>query len=374
LGLWAGDLTWWNSNYDRHEVFRRIRFQEPVSDFRTAYHYNNLMFLVAGEIIPSVTGTDWAPFIQQRFFAPLNMKRSTTSVSDFSGMDNIATPHAMLDDKLTPIEYLNVDNCPPPAAINSCVDDLIQWVRMRLNRGVYDGKRVVDADIIEEMRTPHNLIRLSKQQRKLHPSTHLSAYALGLRLIDYRGRLVVNHTGGLDGMLSYIGLMPEEDLGVVVLTNSDNHSLHRAIPSYVFDAVLGIEGPDWSRRYLKVAEEARRRGKAKEQKRTEQRVKGTRPSHALSEYAGTYTDPVYGSASIAEKDGELTMSLSAHPGFTATLTHWHYDTFVAKWNQRLWRESFPTFSVNEKGEITRFTMSVRPDWVDTREYVFEKNQ
>ncbi|NQV31931.1 MAG: beta-lactamase family protein [Phycisphaeraceae bacterium] len=144
LGLWTGDLTWWDSNYDRAEVIRRIRFQKPVSDFRTAYHYTNLMFLVAGEIIPQVTGISWDQFIKQRFFDELNMNRSNTSVKDLLHEENVATPHALLNGKLVAIDYLNVDNCAPAATINSSVEDLSHWVRLQLNNGLYDGRRLVD--------------------------------------------------------------------------------------------------------------------------------------------------------------------------------------------------------------------------------------
>jgi len=372
LGLWAGDLTWWDSVYDRKEVIRRIRFQEPVKAFRSSYIYCNLMFLVAGEIIPSVTGSAWDAYIHERFFDPLSMTRSNTSVTALARMDNVATPHSLIDGKLIPIEYLNVDNCAPAAAVNSCVDDLIPWLTLHLDKGLFKGRQLIDAKIMDEMRKPHILMPYSKRQKELNPASHFSAYALGLRVHDYQGRLIVNHTGGLDGMLSYIGFMPEEGLGVIILTNGDNHSANGALAYHVFDALLGIEGPDWNKRHLKAFQENRRRQQERKQKQRDTRAKGSKPTHPISAYTGSYTDTVYGQAQITQSDGELILRLSAHPKFTGTLSHWHYDTFMATWNHRLWQESLVSFKLNEYGNVTHFVTSIRPDWIDTREYVFKR--
>ncbi len=372
LGLWAGDLTWWDSNYDRKEVIRRIRFQEPERTFRSSYIYCNLMFLVAGEIIPSVTGTSWDAYIHEYFFDTLNMTRSSTSITDLSRTANIATPHSLIDGKLIPIEYLNVDNCAPAAAVNSCVDDLTHWLRFQLDRGVYQGKRLLEADIMEEMRKPHILIPYSKRQKELNPASHFSAYGLGLRLHDYQGRLIVSHTGGLDGMLSYIGFMPEENLGIIILTNSDNHTVNGALAYHVFDRLLGIADQDWSKRYLKVYQENKHKQRERRQEQRRTRVKDTQPTHPIAAYTGTYTDIVYGQADLTEANGELKLRLSAHPNFTGTLSHWHYDTFMATWDHRLWQESLVSFKLNEHGNIAQFVTSIRPDWIDTREYVFKR--
>ena len=373
LGLWAGDLTWWDSIYDRKEVIRRIRFQKPVNDFRTTYTYTNLMFLVAGEIIPHVEGVSWDHFIRQRFFKALDMNRSTTSVKELADMDNVAIPHVITDGQLVTIDHQNVDNCAPAASINSSVSDLSNWVRLQLNNGMYGGKRVVDSNIILETRKPHAMMSVSEKSKQLNPSIHFATYGLGFRAHDYQGRLVITHTGGLDGMLSYIGFMPEENIGVIVLTNSDEHSLHRAIPLYVFDLLLGIDGEDWSKVYLDDFNENKKQSREQEKQRLVEKAKGTRPTLALEKYTGTYTSDVYGTASIYQADGKLKIKLSAHPKFEGILTHWHYDTFLAKWDHRLWRENYVYFKFDGHGKLKKFLMSIRPDWIDTLEYTFVRN-
>jgi len=374
LGLWTGDLTWWNSNYDSAEVIRRIRFQKPVSDLGTTYRYSNLMILVAGEVIPRVTGTSWHHFVEQRFFKPLHMNRSVTSVNDLEERDNVATPHAVVEGKIVPIEYLNTDNCAPATAIISSVHDLSQWVRLHLNEGTYQGQRLVNASIIRETQKPHTLIHVNEKTKARHPSIHFSAYGLGFRTLDYQGRLLVNHTGELDGMFSYVGFMPEENLGVIVLTNHEEHELHRALPYYVFDTLLGVDTKDWSKIYLNSFRQQRRQREELEQRRLKNKPQDTRTTLPLEAYAGTYVSEVYGTARITLEDGRLTLRLSAHPQFVATMGHWYYDTFLATWNHKLWKSSYVYFRLNGHGEITKFLMSVRPDWIDTHEYAFIKTR
>jgi CubicO group peptidase (beta-lactamase class C family) len=372
LGKWAGDLMWFGSSYDRQEVIRRIRYIAPVSDFRTSYHYTNLMFLVAGEIIPVVTGISWDHFVKQRFFQPLDMNRSNTSVKDLLKMKNVATPYTVANGGLVSVSYIDGANSGSAGAINSCINDMMRWLRLQLGSGVFNGRLIVSHEIITETRKPHNLKPVSDNDRKINPFTHFKSYGLGLNLQDYRGELLIDHTGGLDGMYSYVGFLPEKQLGVVVLTNRDDHSLMEALPLYIYDAYLGVEIVDWSKRYLDDFKSDELITEMEQKRREQRRVKKTNLTHSLENYAGIYKSLVYGTVEIEEKNGDLVLRLSAHPQISGKLEHWQYDTFLATWDHVVWRESLVYFDLGEESEITRFRMSVRPDWIDTREYTFEK--
>lgn len=372
LSTWGGDLTWDESIYDRAEVIRRIRFQEPVFDFRTGYRYTNLMFLTAGEIIPKVTGQSWDDFLAERFFKPLGMARTNTSVKNLAQMDNVAMPHMLYRGNLITLPFLDVDNVGPAASINSSANDLAQWLRLQLAMGYFNGEQLVDTMIIEETRKPHNLQQISATGKKLNPYTHFTAYGLGWRLNDYRGQLIVSHTGGLDGMFSYTGFIPEENLGVVVLTNREDHTLMRALSLYVFDRYLGAEFRDWSQAYLEVHNRQAEREKQEKAQQIAGRVSDSKPSLSPESYAGAYTDAVYGNAEIRLEQGKLKLYLSAHPQMLGELEHWQYDTFLCKWNKPTWDESFIYFDLNDEGNVATFRMQVRPDWIDTHEYEFRK--
>jgi len=371
LGLWAGDLIWWGSTYTREDVMDRIRFIKPVADFRTTYRYSNMMFLVAGQIIPEVTGKSWDIFLKERFFSPLNMKRTNSSIKELDMKGNVAMPHTIRNDKVVSVPYVNVDNSAPAGAINSCTADLVHWLRLQLASGSYDGKQLVNPEIISETRKSQIMIPISGTAKKINPFSHLSTYALGWRLRDYRGRMLINHGGGLDGMYSVLGFMPEENIGVVILTNLDNHSLQYALSYHVYDLLLNLDFQDWSKRYLNAAkEEATKKEKGKREK---EKLEDTKPSHEISEYLGRYSSQLYGEVEIYKRNNEVKIRLSAHPNISGTVQHWQYNTFLVKWNDVVFDENFIYFELDDQGNIDQFRMSIRPDWIDTWEYTFVKS-
>jgi len=377
LGLWAGDLTWWESNYNREEVIRRIRYQVPAADLHQKYMYSNLGYLVVGELVAKVSGMSYDEFIKKNFFKPLEMNRSLTTVRDLSKMGNYAIPHSEIDGKLVVIGQMNVDNCAPAAAVVTSVNDLSHWVEMQLANGVYNGKKIADEAIIEETRKPQSVIGVRKWAKEnLNPYTNFSNYALGWRVYDFRGKYVVEHTGGLDGMLSYVGFIPEANVGVVLVTNSDNHDLQNCLPKYLFDRLTGVkEDYDWSGNYLKINKANKKRRAEEKRKVIESFKKDAKPTLPLKDYAGKYISDVYGTATILmNDDGNLEVTLSAHPGITGEISHLEFNTFSAKWDHRNWKESPMYFRFDGRGNIIDFEMSVRPDWIDTYKYTWVKSK
>ena len=172
-------------------------------------------------------------------------------------------------------------------------------------------------------------------------------------------------------MYSYLGFMPDEHLGLVILTNLDNHSLQRALAYHVYDALLNLDFQDWSKRFLDAFKEKATKNE-EEAKRKKVRIEGTKPSHEKSDYLGTYTSRLYGEAEIYEQNRELRIRLSAHPKITGTIQHWQYNTFLVKWTDVVFDENFVYFDLDDQGGIKQFRMSVRPDWIDTWEYTFVK--
>ena len=347
-GLERGDALWYRSPYSREEVLYRIRFLEPGWSFRSRYGYQNIMFMAAGEIIPSVTDTSWDNFIKERLFAPLWMSRSSTSVTALQGLDDVATPHARLNGVMQPVPWPNFDNVGAAGSVNSCVLDMAQWIRMNLNNGVYDGKKILSADVIKEIQTPQMVTRLDSANLALRPSTHFSAYGLGWGLIDYQGRKIIHHTGSLDGMRTRVVLVPEEQLGFVIIFNSSNTGLHEALGYRILDHYLGAPERDWSAVLLKDVQEGREKTNAREKKRNDERVKDTKLSLPLDRYAGQYENEMYGAVTLTVKNGKL--FLSAYPGYEGEMNHWHYDTFQVVWQDRSLGKDFVTFTLGVDGK------------------------
>lgn len=337
LGVFSGDLLWYGTGYSREEVLRRARFLKPAHPFRANYAYNNIAFLAAGEVVAAASGKTWDAFVKERIFEPLGMRRTVTTVRALAGMINVATPHAMRDGELRAYPWYNWDAAAALGGIISSANDMARWIRLQLGRGSFEGKRIFSEESSRTMWTPHITRPISRSSEQRFPSTHFRAYGLGWSLSDYRGRLIVGHGGAYDGMFSSVTLVPEERLGIVILTNS-NTSLQDALSYRILDAFLGGEERDWSRLFLddaRRAEQSRQQQLARER---ESRVPDTRPSVKLEQYAGTYRSSLYGDATVSVEDGRLVLRLLPNPDFVADLSHWHFDTFVLRW-----RKYFPWF-------------------------------
>ncbi|HYP52835.1 MAG TPA: serine hydrolase [Pyrinomonadaceae bacterium] len=372
LATFGGDLLWYETTYTRDEILRRVRFLRPASSFRSAYGYQNIMFLAAGEIVPAVTGRSWDDFIRERFFAPLGMTSSTTSVRAFKPSDNVATPHNESGGTLRAIRYDVVDNAGGAAAINSSASDMARWLRLQLGRGTFEGKQIFTPARSREMWTPHTVVPVSEQSERFNPTRHFNAYGLGWFLSDYHGRKVASHGGGLDGMISQVALMPEENLGIVVLSNSET-PLPSALVNKVFDTFLGVPKRDWSADFMAQRERGRQAQAAAARALEESRRPDTKPSLPLSASAGTYTGAMYGDARVEAENGRLVLRLIPAPNFVGDLEHWHLDTFRVKWRDSIvypFPRGFVTFTLDARGRIDGMKIDVpNPDF-DFKELEF----
>lgn len=338
LGTFSGDLLWYGTSYSREEILRRARFLEPTADFRAGYRYNNVMFVAAGEIVARVSGQSWDDVVKARIFEPLGMSETVTSTRALGGRDNVATPHGPTYGAPRPYPWYSWDGAAAAAGVISSASDMAKWLRLQLGRGTAGGRTLFSEAASRQMWTPHVSFTVERQAQQRFPSTHFRGYGLGWNLSDYRGRLVVEHGGAYDGMYSQVVLVPEEQLGLVVLTNSMT-SIGSALKYVVLDQYLGGATRDWSAEFL---ERARRReaAHAEELAKVERsRMTGTKPSLRLEDYVGTYPSDLYGAATVTLEEGGLVLRLLPNPDLVADLTHWHLDTFHLRW-----RKLFPWFA------------------------------
>ena len=359
LGTFSGDLVWYGTAYSPEEVVRRARFLEPDADFRTGYRYNNVMFVAAGEVVAKVSGQPWGDFVKQRIFEPLGMRDTVTSVKALAGRTNVATPHGPTYGAPRPFPWYSWDGAAAAAGIISSASDMAKWMGLQLGRGTSGGRTIFSDAASRQMWTPHISFTVDRASAERIPSTHFRGYGLGWSLSDYRGRLVVEHGGAYDGMYSQVVLVPEEQLGLVVLTNSMT-SIGSALKYVVVDRYLGAPERDWSREMLERSK-ARDAAHAKSVAKAEAtRLPDTKPSLPVSSYAGTYPSDLYGTATVSEENGGLVLRLLPNPDLVADLTHWHVDTFQLKW-----RKSFPWFAdgwaqfvLDNKGRVTEMKLDV----------------
>jgi CubicO group peptidase (beta-lactamase class C family) len=360
LGLGAGDLLWWPaSTYDRKEIARRLRYIKPATSFRSAYAYDNVLYLVAGEVIETLSGQSWEDFVSTRILSKVGMTNSNVRHSAATAGGNVAAPHAPVDGKVRPIQPFDSDNTNPAGGVNACADDMAKWMKVLLNEGqLADGSRLFSAATWRQISAP-----VTPQPNGPPPAelpvlrSNFRAYALGVEVRDFRGHLVLTHTGGLPGYVSRVLLVPDLKLGVAVLTNQESSESFNAIAYGVADAYIGGPRSQWLEGYQKIAARAAAGFAEADLKTSAARNATSKPSLPLTAYARRYRDAWYGDIAIAEEGGRLVMRFTKTPSLVGDLEHWQYDTFVVRWRDRELRaDAFVTFALSPDGTIDQAKM------------------
>jgi CubicO group peptidase (beta-lactamase class C family) len=369
LGLGAGDLMWWPpTNFTRGEIVRGMRWVKPASSLRSRYAYNNVAFVAAGEVVAAVSGSSWDAFVRDRILRPVGMARTTSSFATADA--NRAAPHLEVKGAPTPVAPMDFANAGAAAALQSSASDMARWVAMLLECGRGEqaaaGRAcVLKPDSIRRLWSAQTVQGTPDPPRGLEATrSNFAAYGLGFGLRDYRGRKVVSHTGGLPGYVSQVTLVPEERLGLVVLTNQEETGAYEAVRYRVFDEYLGAPAPpvDWIAAFRMRAQDERKKAEEAVASAAAARDAASRPSLALARYAGRYRDAWYGEVTIAEEGSRLSLDMTRTPGLVADLEHWQHDTFLARW-RRAWMsdespaDAYVTFALRPDGSIERMTMA-----------------
>ena len=334
LGTFSGDVIWYKSDLTAEEIIRRVRYLPKAFDFRSGYGYSNVMYVTAGELIREITGKTWSENVKERILEPLGMDRIITSPNGLEAKGNFATPHAREHETNIPIAWVDWETVGAMGGIISSIEDVSKWMIFNLDHGILGNDTLLTKETRNMVWTPHNNFRVD-HTTKNDFNRHFSAYGLGWGLSDYQGHLRVGHTGAYDGMITAVTLIPDENLGVVVLTNGMK-SPYMAATYYAIDKFLGIETRDWSTEYLERTN-SRQRDDTRISSRKEKRVPDTRPAVELEEYTGVYFSDIYGEIKISLDSDQLRMEFEHSPYLSATLIHWHYDVWEIQWdNKHAW--------------------------------------
>lgn len=366
LGLGAGDLLWWPpSTYDRKEVMRKIRFIQPATSFRNAYAYENVLYIVAGEVIEAVSGQSWEQFVTERILKKVGMTSSNVMHSVAGSGTNSASPHALVNGVVRPVQAFTSDTTNPAGGINSSANDMAKWMIVLLGEGkLPDGSQLFSRETAKQLTTMVIPIPIDPLPPELAAQTpNFSGYALGLGVSDYRGHKIVTHGGVLPGYVSRVLLVPHISLGIAVLTNQESHDAYDSIVYQIVDSYLNAPYTDWLDAMKKVKAARDAKNKEAVSKGAAAREANSHPSLPLDRYAGTYIDDWYGQISISQENGQLVMRFSNTPLLIGNLEHWQYDTFVVRWRDpELRADAFITFSLNPDGTIDHAKMqAVSPE-------------
>lgn len=368
LGLGIGDLMIFpdGTDFKMDDILSSFQHFKPVSAFRTKFDYDNLLYLVAGEVIARKSGMTWEAFIQKRIFEPLNMDNSYPSLATMSDKSNLSAPHTTTKGKMEVLS--NYEDMINGAAggIYSNVDDLAQWMLMHLNRGTY-GAQLKDTLFTQnnqnEMWKIHTTMESSRNPGRY--SSHFSGYGLGWGLTDKKGTMVVSHTGGLPGMLSRVVMIPDMNLGIAILTNTDmgGGGVFEGVSRTLLDSYLGVEDYQWIDKFVGYFKEKSEEGNAAVDKVWETVKKSKKTKFNKEDYIGIYKDNWFGNVEVFDKNGTLWMRCHRSPKLNGPMQLYKANTFAVKWEyQDMNADIFAMFSLDEEGKALGLKMKgISPD-------------
>ncbi len=356
IGRILGNRLQFMTNSPRDSVLYQMRYMDLEKPFRSNFVYHNVMYSLAGQIIEYADGKTWDKFLSDRLFKPLGMHSSTTSITHFNEGDNLAYPHQEIEGRIIPIQRRNWDNAGPAGGVNASAHDLNKWMLMLLGTpGNYEGKTIVSEHQMNEIFKPQML------RPQSNAMASQNAYGFGWNILDYKGKRVLTHGGATDGFNTAMYLLPELDLGIVVVGNTFN-SFGNAIAYQVMDAYLGENEIDWNERYLERYQKAYEKATDARAEIHQNRIQQTKPSLAIEDYIGIYKSTAYGKLEVKKEGNKLILHFWNTEGLEASLEHWHYDTFRAIWKNQAQREEFMQFHLDKSGNVEAldFEFVLRP--------------
>ncbi|HMN48851.1 MAG TPA: serine hydrolase [Ignavibacteriaceae bacterium] len=362
-----GDFMYWASDLTADEVIEKFGMLTPKYDFRTKYGYTNAGYAVAGKVIEKVSGMSWAEFVKEKIFKPLEMNRTLSLSVDFMKADNIAKPHTFVDGKISKIPIQKIDNLAPCGSIGSSINDLSHWIIAQLDSGKYNNQNVIPFLAIQRTRQ-----LLSIERRIKHPynNAHYSLYGMGWAFQDYEGREIVMHTGGVNGFVTSVTLLPEEKLGIVVLTNTDQNAFFQSLKWEIIDAYLGLPYRNYDSTFYAGFIKRQETNIKWLQEVRDSIAMNLNPELSLSEFEGKYKNSVYGSAQLKKVNNYLELTLEHHSKLIGKLEYVGNNSFLCTYSD-------PTYGIKvfpfliENGKVKSFDLYV-DDFIDYGAYKFIK--
>ncbi len=346
-GLPRHDLLWYNEEFSRNDLLERLKYLDSTTDLRGGFQYNNLMYVVAGLVIERVTEMSWEEAVRTRIFTRVGMDNSNFSVLDSQKTDNYALPYTLKNNTLQSIPFHNIECAGPAGSINSTVVDMAKWVQLQLCDGSFDGKEFLNSEMLKAMHTPQAVFGR-------YPEGDLDCFGYGFGWLTamYKGKYFVGHGGSIDGFVSFIGFLPKEKVGVIVLTNSSySGGFAENLARAIFDRILGEGNDDWM---IKLKEQETSLNDVID-KENFPVMKET--GHPLNDYVGKFYHPGYGFVEVGIEEEGLVVKYGT---LSILLSHTCYDNFLGTWNFFQDKEYNCTFSRDSNGDILEIFIPMEP--------------
>jgi CubicO group peptidase (beta-lactamase class C family) len=366
LGLGAGDLLFVpRSNLSRAEAVRRLRYIKPATSFRSDYAYDNILYMVAGELIETVTGQTWETYVKDHVFKVAGMTDSVSDDPDRFASPDRAQPHARMSSGLRGAgdqEVLDerdglARNAAPAGGLAVSPVDMGKWLALQLAQGkLPGGGQLYSSAQAQQMWRPATLMPIAPKSPELAlTQPKFLSYALGWHVQDYRGAKILQHGGAVFGFQTMVVLMPEQDVGFSIEINSEDGELVQGLVYELLDHYLGLPVQDWPARFRAVKAKRVADGLAAFKAKGAAPAKSN-PSLPLPRYAGTYRDPWYGDIVVGQDRQGLTINFRSTPRMGGRLSHFQYDSFLTRFEDKTIEPAYVSFGLDADGKVERVTM------------------
>lgn len=358
----AGDSMIWPepSGFSREEVIHNLRYLTPLTSFRTSYAYSNVLYITAAELVARVAAKPWHEFVAERIFQPLQMQCYAGPVPE-AALQNVALPYSFSGTEGFAVIQRNVINgtmlmSAAAGGIVCNASDMSKWLGFLLSQAQTVPQAGSVAPIsraqLAQMWAPHTIMGVSASDRELD-FTNFSAYGLGWRMADMHGVKVIHHTGTLSGFQAHVVLVPDRQLGLVVLNNGSNSGARQAVVQTILKHYLAPElQRDWVSYY---AEQQQRR--AQDTGVAALPVGTGQVLLALQDYAGTYADRWFGAMSITQTETGLSLQSARMLNLQGVLEPFADHSFVLRWHDaNVARPALIHFQLNNRREVTGFRL------------------
>ena len=367
LETFQGDFMYWTSDLNADEVIEKFGMITPKYNFRTKYGYTNAGYVVAGKVIEKVSESSWGEFLKEKIFNPLEMNRTVPLSEEFLKANNTAKPHTFVEGKMKVLPIQNIDNLAPCGSIGSSVNDLSHWVIAQLDSGKYDGVNVIPFSAIQKTR---QLLSIERRVRHPYNKTHYTLYGMGWEFQDYEGKEIISHTGGVNGFVTSVTLMPEVNLGIVVLTNTDQNAMFMSLRWEILDAYLGLPYRNYDSSFFA----SNQKGKMEKYNWLNEIQDSIEmnliPEISLSEFEGKYENDVYGYAALKLIGNNFELSLEHHSKLKGKLEYIGNNRFFCTYSDPTYGKKVFPFII-EDGKVKSFDLYV-DDFIDYEPYKFVK--
>ncbi|CAN5420728.1 serine hydrolase [soil metagenome] len=370
LGLqtFQGDFTFYNTNLTRAEVIEKLGQVKATHPFRTKWGYTNAAFLTAGEIIPKVTGKPWEVYLKENIFAPLGMTNTLALSADMPKSLNRTVPHTLIDGRLSAIPYAQLDGLAPAGSISSSVSDMSKWAMALLNDGKVGARQVIPLSAIKATREAQDIVGSTHY---LNGEDGYELYGLGWFIQDYAGHRIVSHTGGVSGYVTSVTLVPQEHLGIIVLTNTDQNAFYEAVKWEIMDAYFKMRYRNYSDVYLTAFKAEAGKEQVKDKMLRDSVALNPQPALPVSNYTGKYVNDLYGSMVITQGEkNDLEIRFEHHPKMFAHLQPLGGNRFYVTFSDPTFGKAVFPFAV-QNGRVTGVRVKVA-DFVEYGAYDFRK--